>query len=121
VREQFRIAQGEEPGYTADPAPRGHAFEFRINGEDPGRGFLPAPGTITGYHEPAGPGVRVGSPRRGRVGTGRAFDSLLAKLIVYGRSREEALPRARPALAEFRVDGIATVRQHRRRDLPDPR
>ena len=91
VREQFRIADGETLRFTEDPAPRGHSFEFRINGEDPGRGFLPAPGTVTTYREPAGPGVRVDAGIEGSSVIGGAFDSLLAKLIVTGESRTEAL------------------------------
>jgi len=109
VREQFRIAEGEPLRFTEDPTPRGHAFEFRINGEDPGRNFLPAPGTVTTYREPAGPGVRVDSGVEGNSVIGGAFDSLLAKLIVSGESREQALERARRALDEMVVDGMATA------------
>jgi len=109
VREQFRIADGEVLRFTEDPAPRGHAFEFRINGEDPGRGFLPAPGTVTTYVEPAGPGVRVDSGIRPNSVIGGAFDSLLAKLIVWGETRDEALARSRRALDEFAVEGMATA------------
>ena len=101
VREQFRIAEGEVLRYTEDPQPRGHAFEFRINGEDPGRNFLPAPGTVTTYREPAGPGVRVDSGIGPNSVVGGAFDSLLAKLIVWGETRQEALARSRRALDEF--------------------
>ncbi|WP_375488619.1 acetyl/propionyl/methylcrotonyl-CoA carboxylase subunit alpha [uncultured Jatrophihabitans sp.] len=109
VREQFRIAEGEQLRFTEDPEPRGHAFEFRINGEDPGRNFLPAPGTVTTYVEPAGPGVRVDSGIAGSSVIGGAFDSLLAKLIVTGETRIEALERARRALDEYVVDGMATA------------
>jgi acetyl-CoA/propionyl-CoA carboxylase biotin carboxyl carrier protein len=109
VREQFRIAEGEKLRFDADPTPRGHAFEFRINGEDPGRNFLPAPGTVTNYREPAGPGVRVDSGIESNSVIGGAFDSLLAKLIVTGETRIEALERARRALDEFVVDGMATA------------
>jgi acetyl-CoA/propionyl-CoA carboxylase biotin carboxyl carrier protein len=109
VREQFRIAEGEQLRFDVDPSPRGHAFEFRINGEDPGRNFLPAPGTVTRYHEPSGPGVRVDSGIEGASVIGGAFDSLLAKLIVFGETREEALERARRALDEFVVEGMATA------------
>jgi acetyl-CoA/propionyl-CoA carboxylase biotin carboxyl carrier protein len=109
VREQFRIAEGEKLRFTEDPAPRGHSFEFRINGEDPGRNFLPAPGTVTTYHEPAGPGVRVDSGIEGNSVIGGAFDSLLAKLIVTGETRGEALARSRRALDEFVIDGMATA------------
>jgi acetyl-CoA/propionyl-CoA carboxylase biotin carboxyl carrier protein len=109
VREQFRIAEGEKLRFDVDPSPRGHAFEFRINGEDPGRNFLPAPGTVTTYREPGGPGVRVDSGIEGNSVIGGAFDSLLAKLIVTGETREEALERARRALDEFVVEGMATA------------
>ncbi|MDT4894804.1 MAG: acetyl-CoA/propionyl-CoA carboxylase, biotin carboxylase, biotin carboxyl carrier protein [Pseudonocardiales bacterium] len=109
VREQFRIAEGEQLRFSEDPAPRGHAFEFRINGEDPGRNFLPAPGTVTTYREPGGPGVRVDSGIEGQSVIGGAFDSLLAKLIVTGETRTEALERARRALDEFVVEGMATA------------
>jgi acetyl-CoA/propionyl-CoA carboxylase biotin carboxyl carrier protein len=120
VREQFRIADGEPLRITEDPTPRGHAFEFRINGEDPGRGFLPAPGMITNYREPAGPGVRVDSGVEADSIVGGAFDSLLAKLIVWGESRDEALARARRALDEYVVDGMATALPFHRAVVRDP-
>lgn len=108
VREQFRLARGEELGYD-DPQVRGHSFEFRITGEDPGRGFMPAPGTITTLKNPTGPGVRVDSGvEEGDVITGN-FDSMLSKLIVTGSSRTQALQRARRALEEMVVEGIPTV------------
>ncbi|MCX4469607.1 biotin/lipoyl-binding protein [Micromonospora sp. NBC_01655] len=108
VREQFRIANGEPLGYD-DPTPMRHSIEFRINGEDAGRGFLPAPGTIAQFRAPTGPGVRLDSGvESGDVISG-AFDSMLAKLIVTGRNRTEALARSRRALAEFVVDGMPTV------------
>ena len=100
VREMFRIADGEELGYD-DPAMRGHSFEFRINGEDPGRGFLPAPGTVTTFAPPSGPGVRLDAGVESGSVIGPAWDSLLAKLIVTGATREQALQRAARALAEF--------------------
>jgi acetyl-CoA/propionyl-CoA carboxylase biotin carboxyl carrier protein len=109
VREQFRIAEGEQLRLTEDPVPRGHSFEFRINGEDPGRNFLPAPGTVTAYREPAGPGVRVDSGIEPNSVIGGAFDSLLTKLIVTGETRIEALQRARRALDEYVIDGMATA------------
>jgi len=109
VREQFRVAEGEVLRLTEDPAPSGHAFEFRINGEDPGRGFLPAPGTVTTYIEPGGPGVRVDSGIEPNSVVSGAFDSLLAKVIVWGESRDEALARSRRALDEMVVDGMATA------------
>src|SRR4051794_5869600 len=108
VREQFRIAAGEELGFD-DPEPRGHSIEFRINGEDPGRGFLPAPGPVTTFFAPAGPGVRVDSGvQSGDVVSG-AFDSLLAKVIVTGATRQQALERSRRALDEMVVEGMATA------------
>jgi acetyl-CoA/propionyl-CoA carboxylase biotin carboxyl carrier protein len=108
VREQFRIAEGGVIDYD-DPVLRGHSIEFRINGEDPGRGFLPAPGVLTEWAAPSGPGVRVDAGFRQGDVIGGNFDSLLAKLIVTGSTREEALERSRRALAEFRVEGIATA------------
>lgn len=120
VREQFRIAEGQKLRWSKDPVPHGHAFEFRINGEDPGRNFLPAPGTVTAYREPAGPGVRVDSGVENGSVIGGAFDSLLAKLIVWGESRDEALARARRALNEFVVDGMATVLPFHRAVVRDP-
>ncbi|MGA1835603.1 biotin carboxylase N-terminal domain-containing protein [Herbiconiux sp. 11R-BC] len=108
VREQFRLAEGGTLDYD-DPAPRGHSFEFRINGEDPGRGFLPSPGPVHVFKPAGGPGVRVDSGvQAGDVISG-SFDSLLAKLIVTGSSREDALERARRALDEFEVAGLPTV------------
>ncbi|MCU1658205.1 MAG: Biotin carboxylase of acetyl-CoA carboxylase / Biotin carboxyl carrier protein of acetyl-CoA [Pseudonocardiales bacterium] len=120
VREQFRIADGEVLRFAVDPAPRGHCFEFRINGEDPGRNFLPAPGTVTTYREPGGPGVRVDSGIEPNSVIGGAFDSLLAKLIVTGESRAEALARARRALDEFVVEGMATALPFHRAVVRDP-
>ncbi len=119
VREMFRIAAGEELGY-GDPVVSGHAFEFRINAEDGGRGFLPAPGTLTKWQPPAGPGVRVdGGYTEGETVPG-AFDSLVAKLIVIGNSRDEALARSRRALDEFVVDGMPTVIPFHRSVVNDP-
>jgi acetyl-CoA/propionyl-CoA/long-chain acyl-CoA carboxylase, biotin carboxylase, biotin carboxyl carrier protein len=108
VREQFRIADGEPLGYT-DPEPHAHSFEFRINGEDAGRNFLPAPGVVTRLVLPGGPGVRVDSGVVEGDTIAGAFDSMLAKLIVTGRTRQEALERSRRALDEFVVDGMPTV------------
>ena len=108
VREQFRLADGEELGYD-DPPAHGHAIEFRINAEDPGREFLPGPGVLTTWQVPAGPGIRVDSGVTAGAVIGREFDSMLAKLIVTGRDRSQALERARRALAEFEVEGVATV------------
>ncbi|MFD3747715.1 acetyl/propionyl/methylcrotonyl-CoA carboxylase subunit alpha [Nocardia sp. NPDC058633] len=120
VRQQFRIANGEELSITEDPTPRGHSFEFRINGEDAGRGFLPAPGPVNVYREPSGPGVRVDSGVVQGSVIGGQFDSMLAKLIVTGENREQALQRARRALAEFEVDGLATVIPFHRAVIEDP-
>jgi acetyl-CoA/propionyl-CoA carboxylase, biotin carboxylase, biotin carboxyl carrier protein len=119
VREQLRIAAGEPLGYS-DPPVRGHAIEFRINGEDPGRGFLPAPGTVTAWEAPSGPGVRVDAGVEAGSVVGQAFDSLLAKLIVTGATRVQALERARRALGEFRVEGLATVLPFHRAVVQDP-
>jgi len=120
VREQFRIADGEKLGWQSDPEPRGHSFEFRINGEDPGRGFLPAPGTIDTFVAPSGPGVRLDSGvESGSVISGN-FDSLLAKLIVTGADRTEALERSRRALAEMQVTGMATALPFHRAVVADP-
>jgi acetyl-CoA/propionyl-CoA carboxylase, biotin carboxylase, biotin carboxyl carrier protein len=119
VREQFRIAEGGVLDYD-DPAPRGHSFEFRINGEDAGLGFLPSPGPVNTLRLPGGPGVRVDSGvTTGDVITG-AFDSLLAKLIVTGSSREDALERSRRALDEFEVTGLPTVLPFHRKIVRDP-
>ncbi|MBF6337508.1 acetyl/propionyl/methylcrotonyl-CoA carboxylase subunit alpha [Nocardia abscessus] len=120
VRQQFRIANGEKLEITEDPTPRGHSFEFRINGEDAGRGFLPAPGPVTVYREPSGPGVRVDSGVVEGSVIGGQFDSMLAKLIVTGENRTQALERARRALAEFEVDGLATVIPFHRAVVEDP-
>ncbi|MCV9967675.1 ATP-grasp domain-containing protein [Pararhizobium sp. BT-229] len=109
VVEQFRIADGLPLRITETPAPRGHSIEFRINAEDPGRGFLPTPGTITMFDAPSGPGIRLDSGVVSGSTVPGTFDSLMAKLIVTGATREEALKRARRALKEFRIEGIATV------------
>jgi acetyl-CoA/propionyl-CoA carboxylase, biotin carboxylase, biotin carboxyl carrier protein len=119
VREQFRIAEGGTLEY-GDPKPRGHSFEFRINGEDAGLNFLPSPGPVHTLRLPGGPGVRVDSGvTTGDVITG-AFDSLLAKLVVTGSSREDALERARRALDEFEVTGLPTVLPFHRKIVRDP-
>ncbi|MEU1119376.1 MULTISPECIES: biotin carboxylase N-terminal domain-containing protein [unclassified Streptomyces] len=119
VREMFRIADGEELGY-GDPELRGHSFEFRINGEDPGRGFLPAPGTVTTFAPPSGPGVRLDAGVESGSVIGPAWDSLLAKLIVTGATREQALQRASRALEEFTVEGMATAIPFHRAVVKDP-
>ncbi|MGW9628776.1 acetyl/propionyl/methylcrotonyl-CoA carboxylase subunit alpha [Microbacterium sp. NPDC055521] len=109
VREQFNIAFGEGPSITATPEPRGHAFEFRINAEDPGRGFLPSPAVVTGLRVSGGPGVRWDSGIEAGDAVQPAFDSMIAKLIVHADSRDAALVRARRALRELEIDGPATV------------
>jgi acetyl-CoA/propionyl-CoA/long-chain acyl-CoA carboxylase, biotin carboxylase, biotin carboxyl carrier protein len=119
VREQFRIAAGEALGY-ADPEPQGHSIEFRVNGEDPGRDFLPAPGRVTTFRPPSGPGVRLDSGVVEGDVVAVAFDSMLAKLVVTGRDRQEALERSRRALAEFVVDGMPTVLPFHRAVVSDP-
>ena len=120
VREQFRIANGDPLPLTDDPEPRGHSIEFRINGEDAGRGFLPAPGTVSAITFPAGPGVRVDAGVEAGSVIGGQFDSLLAKLIVTGSDRAQALERSRRALAEFQVEGMATVLPFHRLVVADP-
>jgi len=119
VREQFRIADGEELGFD-DPPLRGHSFEFRINGEDPGRNFLPAPGSLLVWDLPSGPGVRVDGGFVKGDEIGGNFDSLLAKLIVTGADRQQAIERSRRALREFQVDGIATALTFHRVVVEDP-
>jgi acetyl-CoA/propionyl-CoA carboxylase, biotin carboxylase, biotin carboxyl carrier protein len=119
VREMFRIAAGEPLGYD-DPPVRGHSIEFRINGEDPGRGFLPTPGRVTVFRPAAGPGIRLDAGVEPGTVIGQSFDSLLAKLIVTGNDRTQALQRARRALAEFEVDGLATVLPFHRAVVDDP-
>ncbi|MGM7679751.1 acetyl/propionyl/methylcrotonyl-CoA carboxylase subunit alpha [Microbacterium sp. A94] len=119
VREQFRIAAGGTIDYD-DPTPVGHSFEFRINGEDPGRGFLPQPGPIHVFKTFGGPGIRLDSGVTAGDAVSGAFDSLLAKIIVTGRTRDEALERARRALDEFEVSGLPTVLPFHRKVVRDP-
>ncbi len=119
VREMFRIADGQELGYD-DPPLRGHSIEFRINAEDPGRNFLPAPGTITAWRPPSGPGVRLDAGYAAGMTVPQAFDSLVAKLIVTGASRLQALERSRRALAEFEIAGMPTVLPFHRAVVDDP-
>jgi acetyl-CoA/propionyl-CoA carboxylase biotin carboxyl carrier protein len=120
VREQFRVAEGEKLRFSEDPTPRGHSIEFRINGEDPGRNFLPAPGAVTAWRLPEGPGVRVDTGVEAGTVVGGNFDSLLAKVIVTGETRIEALERARRALDEMVVDGMATALPFHRLIIRDP-
>jgi acetyl-CoA/propionyl-CoA carboxylase biotin carboxyl carrier protein len=119
VREMFRVADGEALGYD-DPEPRGHSIEFRINAEDPGRNFLPGPGTVTTWRPPSGPGVRLDSGVETGTVIGPAWDSLLGKLIVTGATREQALQRSARALAEFEADGLATALPFHRAVVTDP-
>jgi acetyl-CoA/propionyl-CoA carboxylase biotin carboxyl carrier protein len=119
VREMFRVAEGEPLGYD-DPPRRGHSIEFRINAEDPARNFLPAPGTITEWNPPAGPGVRLDAGYTAGQTVPQAFDSLIGKLIVTGATRTQALQRARRALAEFVVSGMPTVLPFHRAIVDDP-
>jgi acetyl-CoA/propionyl-CoA carboxylase, biotin carboxylase, biotin carboxyl carrier protein len=119
VREMFRIADGEPLSFS-DPELRGHSIEFRINAEDPGRNFLPAPGTITAWRPPSGPGVRLDAGYTAGMTVPQAFDSLIAKLIVTGASRDQALERARRALAEFEIEGMPTVLPFHRAVVEDP-
>ncbi len=119
VREQFRIADGQTIN-PVDPIIRGHSIEFRINGEDPGKGFLPSLGTITKWEVPSGPGVRIDAGFDHGHTIGSHFDSLLAKLIVTGSTREEAIDRARRALREFDIGGLATALPFHRAIVEDP-
>jgi acetyl-CoA/propionyl-CoA carboxylase, biotin carboxylase, biotin carboxyl carrier protein len=119
VREMFRVADGEEIGYD-DPVLRGHSFEFRLNAEDAGRGFLPAVGTLTAFDPPSGPGVRLDSGYVAGQTVPQAFDSLIAKLIVTGATRRQAAERAKRALDEFVIDGMPTVLPFHRVVLDDP-
>jgi len=119
VREMFRIADGEPLGYD-DPPARGHSIEFRINAEDPARNFLPAPGTIAAFEAPTGPGVRLDSGYTAGLTVPQAYDSLIAKLIVTGATRRQALQRAARALAEFEVGGMPTVLPFHRAVVTDP-
>ncbi len=119
VRQQFRIANGEALGF-GDPVLRGHSFEFRINGEDPGRSFLPGPGVLSVWEPPSGPGVRLDAGFQAGDVIGGNFDSLLAKLIVTGATRQEALERSRRALDEFQIEGIATALTFHRAVVRDP-
>ncbi|MHA7294509.1 acetyl/propionyl/methylcrotonyl-CoA carboxylase subunit alpha [Arthrobacter sp. HLT1-21] len=119
VREQFRLARGEALGYS-DPEVRGHSFEFRINGEDAGRNFMPAPGTVQTFTLPTGPGIRVDSGVEAGEVIGGNFDSMLAKLIVTGATRAQALQRARRALTEMQVTGMPTVLPFHAAVVADP-
>ena len=119
VREQFRIAEGGLIDYP-DPIVSGHSFEFRINGEDPGRNFMPAPGPVHVFRAPGGPGVRVDSGVESGDSISGNFDSMVAKLIVSGKDRAQALERSRRALAELQVLGLPTVIPFHRKIVNDP-
>ncbi|MEW2356903.1 biotin carboxylase N-terminal domain-containing protein [Spirillospora sp. NPDC029432] len=119
VREMFRIADGEELGY-GDPVLRGHSIEFRINAEDAGRNFLPAVGTLTAWQPPSGPGVRLDAGCVEGQTIPQQFDSMIAKLVVTGSSRRQAVERSRRALAEFEIGGMPTVLPFHRAVLDDP-
>lgn len=119
VREQFRIAEGGKLEY-GDPKVTGHSFEFRINGEDAGRNFMPAPGSIHTFKTPGGPGVRVDTGVEAGSEISGSFDSMIAKLIVTGATREEALERSRRALAELHIEGMPTVIPFHRKIVNDP-
>jgi acetyl-CoA/propionyl-CoA carboxylase biotin carboxyl carrier protein len=119
VREQFRIAEGGKLDY-ADPEIRGHSFEFRINGEDAGRNFMPAPGPVKVFKAPSGPGVRVDTGVESGDEISGSFDSMIAKLIVTGATRQQALERSRRALAEMHIEGLPTVLPFHRKIVNDP-
>ena len=120
VRQQFLVADGLPPEVTRTPEPHGHAFEFRLNAEDPGRGFLPTPGPVRRLDLPGGPGVRIDSGVTTGSVVAPAFDSLVAKLVVHGRDRDHAVRRARQAFRDLRIDGFPTVAGFHRRLLEDP-
>ncbi|WP_299169780.1 biotin carboxylase N-terminal domain-containing protein [uncultured Arthrobacter sp.] len=120
VREQFRIAAGLPVSITEDPVPHGHAFEFRLNAEDAGRGFLPSPGPVDVFEAPTGAGIRVDTGVRSGSSVPAEYDSLMAKLIVHGADRAQALRRARTALDELRIEGLPTVVPFHRAVVRDP-
>ena len=119
VREQFRLAEGGKLDYP-DPIIKGHSFEFRINGEDAGRNFMPAPGPVKLFKAPSGPGVRVDTGVESGDEISGSFDSMVAKLIVTGSTREEALARSRRALAEMKVEGLPTVLPFHQKIVNEP-
>ncbi|SJM58466.1 acetyl/propionyl/methylcrotonyl-CoA carboxylase subunit alpha [Agrococcus casei] len=120
VQEQFRIAEGRGMSFDETPPAVGHAFEFRLNAEDPGRGFLPSPGTIETLHAPGGPGIRWDAGVQAGDRVEAAFDSLTAKLIVHAPTRDDALARSRQALRELSIEGVATVAQFAQAVLDEP-
>lgn len=121
VVEQLRIADGLPLSVLETPATRGHAFEFRINAEDPGRGFLPTPGRIEKFRAPSGPGVRLDTGVESGSSIPGLYDSMMAKLIVFGETREQAVNRARRALAEFQIEGVASVLPFHRAVMEEPK
>jgi acetyl-CoA/propionyl-CoA carboxylase biotin carboxyl carrier protein len=121
VVEQLRIADGLPLSVLETPVARGHAFEFRINAEDPGRGFLPTPGRIDKFRAPSGPGVRLDTGVESGSSIPGLYDSMMAKLIVFGETREQALKRARRALAEFQIEGVASVLPFHRAVMEEPK
>ncbi len=120
VLEQLRVADGLPLSFTETPPVRGHSIEFRINAEDPGRGYLPTPGRIARFEPPSGPGVRLDTGVASGSTVPGSFDSLMAKLIVTGATRAQALARARRALREFAIEGVATVLPFHRAVVDDP-
>jgi acetyl-CoA/propionyl-CoA carboxylase biotin carboxyl carrier protein len=120
VVEQLRIADGHRLSLTQTPTPLGHAFEFRINAEDVGRGFLPTPGRLQTFAPPSGPGVRVDSGVQSGSSVPGNYDSLMAKLIITGATRQQAIDRARRALKEFKIDGLASVLPFHRAVMAHP-
>lgn len=120
VLEQLRVADGLPLSFTDTPSPRGHSIEFRINAEDPGRGYLPTPGVVRRFDPPSGPGIRVDSGVVSGSTVPGSFDSLIAKLIVTGATREQALARARRALADLTIEGVASVLPFHRAVVTDP-
>ncbi|WP_414157128.1 acetyl/propionyl/methylcrotonyl-CoA carboxylase subunit alpha [Pseudomonas sp. BNK-15] len=121
VVEQLRIADGLPLSVLETPVSRGHAFEFRINAEDPGRGFLPTPGRIEKFRAPSGPGVRLDTGVESGSSIPGLYDSMMAKLIVFGETREQAVNRARRALAEFQIEGVASVLPFHRAVMEEPK
>ena len=120
VMEQLRVADGLPLSFTQTPVPRGHSIEFRINAEDPGRGYLPMPGLVQRFEAPSGPGVRIDSGVASGSSISGSFDSMMGKLIVTGATREQALARARRALAEFVIEGVPSVLPFHRAVVQDP-
>jgi acetyl-CoA carboxylase biotin carboxylase subunit len=122
IKEQIRIAAGEKLKLSQEDIQlKGHAIECRINAEDPKKGFLPAPGTISSFHVPGGHGIRVDTHAYAKYQISPYYDSMIAKLIAHGKSREEAILKARRALDEFIIEGIPTTIEFHKRILRDKR